>query len=349
MPVLAAALLAILVFIAVPLTGPGSRPWAFGAQAGYLWRGSVHSVAASWRVPRIFGGRDAQVGGWISAQSQTKQFIQLGVSERQFRSGGSYYAFWTDTTRHYLPTRLFQVRPGDEVTAQIRLRHQRWNLRIVDATTGEHRGFSTSEEAAAPFAQAGWIQEDPGPIGKPAPYAEHSKIVFQHVSVNSTVPAAGRLASTWMSVGGRYFAPTPLRHGSFSIEPAVVSPAAARYLRIILPLDATLRPFSARLYGLSTASSQRTIAAGARKSLAALRRANDALQTARWPASVQPPVQALIVANRKLVTASLVVSATPVERVDRAAAAWLADVTAASRAGRLARRALHLPDLGPYR
>jgi hypothetical protein len=90
-------LVLVLAFLAIKLASPSSDPKIaggfsdapFGPFAGYAWIGSVHSVGASFTVPRIAGGSALSAAGtWIGVQGAgpPDRFVQIGATENRFWS-----------------------------------------------------------------------------------------------------------------------------------------------------------------------------------------------------------------------------------------------------------------------
>jgi hypothetical protein len=149
----------LLLFLAVKLV-PGNNgakiaggfsDAPFGPFAGYAWIGRVHSVGASFTVPRIASGSAVgEAGTWIGVQGQgpPTRFIQIGVIESRFspphKQGtvDEYFAFWTDTARHYKAKLLFAVSPGDSLSASLMLATNRWTLAITDDASRNRARFS---------------------------------------------------------------------------------------------------------------------------------------------------------------------------------------------------------------
>jgi hypothetical protein len=198
----------------------GGRPHpVFGAFAGYNWFGSVRSVGASWRVPRI--ERDSspgRAGTWIGAEApglgRSAPFIQVGTSQELHAGDHAFYfAFWRDTVRHFHPAVLFRAKPGDQISASLVNAGNRWAVSIRDITSGRLRTVRTLEEGRAAFNMAGWIDEDitSARTNRPIPYPRLSRIRFTAMRVDGRPPAGAALRSTWMSEHGTYLGPSALR------------------------------------------------------------------------------------------------------------------------------------------
>jgi hypothetical protein len=358
-----------------PAGGAGSI-LSFGRWSGYEWRGGVRSVAASWAVPRILDRSAPGIAGtWIGAQAPTRPdrggidreqasgahapmqallripFIQVGVNEERGlpatgRTRDDYYAFWTDTAHHFEPIRLFDVHAGDQIETGLSLGHGTWRVRILDATSGARSDFATRDETGVTFNAAEWSQEHVTREQDDAetPYPETTPVVMSQLKVNSTSPEPELLWSRWMSENGRYLAPTPLAGDSFALRDTILSPAGARYLRIVSRLNsATERIYSQIVTGMDSGQpvgSDRTALMSAyQQTLARLR-------SAPWPSSVKKLIDTLADQIHTLIAQTRLLSAEGTVRRDWMYT-WLAQTEAAASAGQAVRHALGLPSTGP--
>jgi hypothetical protein len=249
--------------IAVPLTvavsaaiaaGCGGRSGqdaavtSFGRMAGYVWSGAVTSVRGAWSVPTMAPAPgEAHASTWIGAQAlaahPSSPFIQVGTTEDRARASPPLYeAFWTDTKRGYHPQLLFRVGPGDRISTALTLVAGRWQVAVVDATSGRRAVFVTREEGDAAFNLAEWLQEDPSETsGKATPYPALSEVRIARMAANGVRPRYADVYAQWMSVGGANLAPSPVRNGAFSIARGMITPAGRRYLQIAGPQNAAAR------------------------------------------------------------------------------------------------------------
>jgi hypothetical protein len=230
----AARPLAIVVGLIVVLAAAlGGRAHS-SAFAGYVWGGRVSSVQGSWTVPRILRGSPPGVAAtWIGAQGPgggSAPFIQLGSDEQLLASSitGShlagprapaYFAFWSDTARHFHPLFLFPVSPGDELSASMTLGPRGWALSIKDETSGASASLTTTYALGARYNEVEWTQEDvtDGRTSKPFPYPRLSTVVFTHLTVNSHAPGAGAVYSQPMSEPGVSLTPSTLSDDAFAL------------------------------------------------------------------------------------------------------------------------------------
>jgi hypothetical protein len=228
----AAILLATVIAVDSQRGGTFRRP--AGTFAGYLWRGPVASVGASWIVPRILPeSQPGRAATWVGAQNQELAFgfIQLGVEEIRFPTRGGrrgadlYRAVWSDRRLHELLHPLFNVSAGDEVSAHLARAHGRWLLALVDRTVGRAARFSTTQEADRPFNQAEWIQEDPPERagGSAGPYPQLTAVAFRRLEVNAAAPTHTGLRSLSMSADGVHFGPSPVQGDGFMVGAVTLS------------------------------------------------------------------------------------------------------------------------------
>jgi hypothetical protein len=198
--------------------------------AGYYWIGHVWSVQGSWTVPRIVAGSPYGFGAtWIAAQGpgKTRPFIQIGTNEVESPIGrggirtptSNYWAFWSDTTHRFRGQYLFEVSPGDSISALLALRYDGWRLTITDRTTGGSQTFSTRDETGGYFNQAEWLQEHVLAPGLDDGYPRLSAISFGAIAVNDGAPDRYSLRGQRMTPPGMLpVAPSALAGDSFQIR-----------------------------------------------------------------------------------------------------------------------------------
>ncbi len=285
------------------LRGPGVT--AFGAFAGYVWRGDERSIGASWTVPRIMPSTQtglALAGTWIGAQTTgpgRPPFIQVGVNEVRSPFGNAYFAFYSDTKLSFHPHTLFRTRAGDAISARLRLAGGRWHVLIVDHTHPHKAAFATTDDADASFNQAEWLQEEPRyATGRLVAYPLLSTVGFRRLRVNAGAPQYGKLRSQWMSENGEDLAPSPLVNDAFSFAPTQPTVIGMHYLQITVALDIALDSFDAHLERWTVRTPGRAIAAQRAAIAAALTANIQAVAASRWPAGVQPLCNRLIAAAK---------------------------------------------------
>jgi hypothetical protein len=360
---LAALLLLFLVVKLVPVNGGaksagGFSDAPFGPFAGYAWLGRVHSVGASFTVPRIASGSAlSEAGTWIGVQGQgpPARFVQIGEIEGRFWSPQKrktldvYFAAWSDTARDYKAKPLFPVSPGDTLSASLTLANKQWTLAITDDTSREKARFSIGDEVGVPFNQAEWTQEDPGSEDNHARYPQMTAPVFQHLTVNSTEPAPAHsvLYSQWMSVSHGNLAPTVVRNDSFTLQRApAVSAAGTQYVRLYSPAAAALQKFAHERSGWTPKTPYGHIVSASSQLTEATQRASRALLSARW--SMQ--ISGLVRSSTHTETAFVEQARPPALLTAATFAAWNSRLTEAAkpafRAGSKLRLALGLPGYG---
>jgi hypothetical protein len=323
---------------------------SFGHMAGYVWVGDVKDVTALWAVPRMSGSGESHASTWIGAQApglpRRSPFIQVGVLEdRAPRGTPAYAAFWTDTIRGFHPRILFRVRPGDAVSTALSLRAGRWRVSIIDTTSGSASSFTTSEEGAADFNLAEWLQEDPiDTNGKTTRYPALSTVGMHALTVNGRGPDYGAMFAQWMTLPGRDLAPTPLADDAFTITRGAVTAAATRYLEIAHAQNVSARRVDAETARFTARTPAREIQRVSAEAATMQRRYVVGLEHADWPAAARAPINALVREVR--VQIGMFVAAA--HHAPASLAAWRRQFVALSPAllklAHQVRRALRLPE-----
>jgi hypothetical protein len=274
--------------------------YSFGHMTGYVWEGHVTAVTGSWSVPRMSGAGEAHASTWIGAQApgapHRSPFIQVGVVEDRGSDGApAYAAFWTDTLRGFHPRILFRVRPGDTVSTALTLTAARWRVHIADATSLQSSAFTTTEEGAAQFNLAEWLQEDQvDTSGTVTRYPDLSPLRMSGLAVNETRPRYADVFAQWMSLPGRDLAPTPLRDGTFAITTAALTAAGRRYLEIAHARQVTARRVDEQALRFTVHTSAHEIERVSAAAAASERRYADGLEHGAWPAAARGPISALV-------------------------------------------------------
>jgi Peptidase A4 family len=364
---------AVIVGIALMLAGCGALPASkphdaqatttsagataglhpdLGPFAGYVWTGDVDSAHADWTVPRLLAGSaSGEAATWIGAEAPGPRrgapFVQVGVNvgNTDGASGAFYYAFYSTTKLHFHPVHLFDVSPGDQVSATLRRRGPRWQIDFVDWTRGRQRMLAVAEGGGRRFNQAQYTEEDvtDARTGRPFPYPSLSPVRFTAIAANGAAPAPARLTSSWLTEADGYLAPGPLHSDAFVLTHAQMTTAGYRYLRAIADQDgATATAFPQLLRWAEGEPAPRATVA-ARHFSTVLRVTVGALGDERWPAGARAKVATLRSHARALIALlSRIPRVTAVGRT-----AWavrfdrLAELVGAD--GQAARRALRLP------
>jgi hypothetical protein len=343
-----------------PLT-PKDRLTSFGAFAGYVWAGKVSSVSAAWVVPRLLHSSPAGFAAtWIGSEDRasTEQapFIQVGVIERRVLSSPGeppfdfYYAFWSDTTRHFSPVLIFNVQAGDAVSAALDHRPGGWRVTFTDQTSGTRRSFATTEDATA-TAGAGWDQEDVTSqlTARPFPYPRLSAVRFDRVEVNDQTPTGAGLLSQWMSLPGRDLAPTAIKGGSFTFVPGHVTAAGMRYLTLADAADPAELTFARQLYLWSPQTARPLIVAESGAFAAALTRYIRGLTSGHWPVAARAPLESVVAGLRSLVVKTREARSVAPSAIPAYVLSWLRLAGVGGSGGNALRAALGLPQLTPAR
>jgi hypothetical protein len=259
---LAAALVSagvIVLLAATPSKRQPSPTISHSAFAGYSWSGQVTSVEGSWTVPRILAGSPhGYAATWIGAQAPGARgpFIQIGTNEEERVRHGpgagtgstpSYWAFWSDTDHHFFGQFLFNVFPGDAISARLVLAGARWLLTLTDVTHRHSTTFTTVDEADASFDDADWLQEHVMSSRDGYGYPRLSTVAFENLAVNLEPPSAAALSPDSMTLSG----PQLLTPGPFDDDAFVVGqPETATQLRRAAPIARSAANAVARAIGL---------------------------------------------------------------------------------------------------
>jgi len=341
----------------------GARPavsdaaTGFGAFGGYQRYGPVHSLRAEWAVPRVTSSTPWQLAStWIGAQAPRpgRAFIQVGTDEGCTEGpcspeGPDYFAFWSDTAHGYHPQRLFDVGPGDRISARLVRSGASWHVAIADETRRVRARVTTGDETSGPLELAEWTQEDPVRLpGVLAPYPSLDGVRFSDVEVNGLRPSYNRLYSTWMSVNGADLAPTPLEGGAFTLAPAPPLTALATALLVdCAQADEARYAFEDAFAGWTARTAHPTVLAGAERYAQALVSERQTLAGADLTPATLEQRRELLVALRALTSRVQAIGASPAPTFT----AWRRGVLVAeARAGaatHVIRRELGLPDVVP--
>jgi hypothetical protein len=173
-----------------------TRAWAgFVAESAGA---SFADVRASWSVPRVVCNRPASsVAFWVGlggAAASSHALEQIGTaidcSDRAVVSYSAWYEAYPATAEE-VP---FAVRPGDTVTAEVRVAGRQIDLRLANDTTGA--SFVKQLTLAEPETDsAEWIAEAPSSCAAPActplPVAHFGRVTFlaATATVNDTLHA----------------------------------------------------------------------------------------------------------------------------------------------------------------
>jgi hypothetical protein len=218
------------------------------ACVGYLWRGDVTSVSASWTVPRLTKDEPRGIAAtWIGAESPGR-FIQIGVNEGRdapntdadlrFLVKGLkqplLYGFWSDTAHDFHPVALPRVRAGDVVSVSLELLDGRWHLEFSDPRASVDVKLSTPDEATGPVEDAEWLQEDVQTTfgaNRLLPYPKLSPITFTGLKANGVTPVVSQLLYRRRPVrSDKTLVATSIRDDAFTVFPTTLPPARAQYI-----------------------------------------------------------------------------------------------------------------------
>jgi Peptidase A4 family len=319
---------AVVVGIAVMLAGCGGSTAAnsdvadpvttsagafhpdLGPFAGYVWTGDVNSAHAGWTVPRVLPGSiRGEAATWVGAEapgpSRAAPFVQVGVNEGNTSGGGPpfYYAFYSTTNLHFHPVHLFDVSPGDQVSATLRRRGADWQIGFVDRTAGRQRQLAVVEGAGRRFNEAQYTQEDvtDARTSRPFPYPNLSPVRLTGVAANGAAPQPGELTVSWLTEADGYLAPGPMRGGAFALAHAQMTAAGFWYLRTIAAQDDATATATPQLMRWAQGVSAPRAPAAAHHFVSVLRTTVETLSDRRWPLGARAQVTALRSHTRALI------------------------------------------------
>jgi hypothetical protein len=361
---------AVVVGIAVMLAGCGGSTAAnsdvadpvttsagafhpdLGPFAGYVWTGDVNSAHAGWTVPRVLPGSiRGEAATWVGAEapgpSRAAPFVQVGVNEGNTSGGGPpfYYAFYSTTNLHFHPVHLFDVSPGDQVSATLRRSGADWQIGFVDRTAGRQRQLAVVEGAGRRFNEAQYTQEDVTDVrtGRPFPYPNLSPVRFTAVTADGVAPPPAELDESWLTEAVGYLVPAPLRGGAFTLAHAQMTRAGYRYLRAIAAQDDTTATAIPQLLRWAQQEPAPGAAVAARHFTGVLRATVGALGNQRSP----PGAGAKLAALRSHARALIALLSRIPHVATNARTAWAVRLERLAEAvgddGQAARRALRLP------
>jgi hypothetical protein len=288
----------------------------FGGQAGYVWMGRVVSVSGSWIVPRVLGVSRSRAPfltayTWIGAQApevglaiRRVPFIQVGTTEEAApgcppHARGCpkvfYEAWWTDTDLDVSPQRLsLAVRPGDRMSATLRLAGGDWSVQMSDGRTHKRSLIRTRQETQASFDQAEWDLEVP-----PAQRnIELPTVGFNRLEINSEQPLESDLLTAWLSNDGQVLGPSPLVHDQFRFVQQHPTRTGRQYQALSEAARSALIEFETDAQTW-TPSTQPGIVTTQRSAFAsALATFVGRVGGDRWPEAARPAINRLIEADR---------------------------------------------------
>jgi hypothetical protein len=281
--------------IVVPFTGFG----------GYNWTGTVKTIGAQWRVPKIASG--SALGGaatWIGVQnSVNNQFVQIGIDENDFGNGPvQYQAFWSDLQVGFSPKPFGEVYPGDVIVVSMSRSARGWSLRFADLTRRLKGKAFVALPSSVPFTQGEWIQEDPTDstnTSQDIPYPQIGAVTFSDLKVNGSTPAltTGN-GQVLIASSGAIGVPTPVVNDSFALT--APTGVTRQYLDDEQSFDAALNQFDVQLAAWHTTSTA-TKASDAAMLSAALIVDATKLTSQKWPTKSGPDVARLTQSDHRQV------------------------------------------------
>jgi len=216
--------------LSAPIPGWTSPNWSGYVLAGA--KGGYRSVGAEWSVPTLDCGTVANgstsdwvgVNGWNGAPG----LMQVGTTTQCLGGQELATAVWADAEGGDVFTPLFNVAPGDTVSAQVAQGASgAWSYTLNDLTSGQNATAITSFVGTGTTAE--WIGEDTAesPGGALYPLADFGAVNFSSVTLTvssgaGTLPSYADAIAMVASSGDVEALPTPFlgsaATGSFTID-----------------------------------------------------------------------------------------------------------------------------------
>lgn len=149
----------------------------------------VKSVTGSWTVPSLTcsSGQATYVATWVGIDGYSDSTVEQTGTEQQCSSSGTqtYYA-WYEMYPNPM-YKLFNVHPGDAMTASVTYQgRSSFLLTIKDTTTGTSKSV-TAKLRSAKLQSAEWIVEAPSSSGGVLPLANFDTAYFTGAQFTTSI------------------------------------------------------------------------------------------------------------------------------------------------------------------
>jgi hypothetical protein len=205
----------------------GSPQYGFGGYQLYPDQ-PVSSVSGQWTVPTI--ASNSSVGDastWIGAQGDNGAFAQVGTVENRL-DHDQYYAFWSSTSKQFVPLYMLAVQPGDDVKAHMVMKPRGWALTLSDLTSGTSKTVQTNYGPNDAFNSCEWFQENP--VYSQFVHTDYptlSTVGFRDMKLNDSIPHFRYAdAQTLSTYNDTFYVPTRVHRDRFTLKPATGSALA---------------------------------------------------------------------------------------------------------------------------
>lgn len=155
--------------------------------AGYVVTSSfndnqeITSISGSWLVPEVnVSNGNGYSSAWIGiGGQQDKTLIQIGTEHNVINGVAKYNAWYEMLPEYAIKIENFNVNPGDQVTASLKLVNcdlNEWNLQLLDVTTGQlfNRNFIYNSTRSS----GEWVLERATVNGQISNLADYGSIRF---------------------------------------------------------------------------------------------------------------------------------------------------------------------------
>jgi hypothetical protein len=210
--------------VSSPRVPIGSPQYGFGGYQLYPDQ-PVSNVSGQWTVPTIASNSsEGDASTWIGAQADNGAFAQVGTVENRFAKD-QYYAFWSSTSKQFVPLFLLAVKPGDDVKAHMAMTSSGWALTLSDLTSGTSKTVATKYGANDAFNSCEWFQENP--VYSQFVHTDYptlSTVEFRDMKLNDSIPQFNYAdAQTLSTYNDTFYVPTHVHRDHFTLVPATGS------------------------------------------------------------------------------------------------------------------------------
>jgi hypothetical protein len=270
---------------------------------GYVLKGDVHHIQASWQVPAIAPTSPSGIAAtWIGTQDPSgKGFIQIGVNEYVQQTGEDFYeAFWSDTAVKFRPQPLGALSSGETVRASMKRDASGWQISLRSGSgsfsVSRHIDFGTGLN----YNSAQWLQEDPTSglvVAQDVPYPVMANVRFTHLLVNGAKPRLRlRNAEVLITSTGEIEIPTSVSDNAFTFTSPHGAPR--QYLEDARLLDNGSSTFQEE-YAHWKATPARRRQRYAQQWILTLKLLSKDFEAQSWPESTRKPIAQLILVTRE--------------------------------------------------
>jgi hypothetical protein len=144
---------------------------------------AVSDVVGSWNVPTVKSGpKNTYSSFWVGIDGYSDGTVeQIGTDSDTNNKGQPVYYAWYEMYPAY-PVNLFQINPGDSITAEVSFQSSAFTLTITDTSTGATYTTTQQSSSSIQRSSAEWIAEAPSSGGRVLPLANFGTVTFTSCS-----------------------------------------------------------------------------------------------------------------------------------------------------------------------